>query len=256
MLLQDRVCLVTGVSSDRGIGFATTELFARHGAKLAILDSQLDDAKIAMFSARLSQSTGRPVEIIGCKSDLTNAAACRYVVDQALERFGAIDALVHAAGIVAGRPTLEMSTAEFSRMIEVNLVGAFNIVQPVLEGMVARRSGSIVNVSSVAAQRGGGLVGGAHYAASKGGLVSFTKSIAREYGHLGIRANAICPSLIDTPMLDSLSEEQLGELTKAIPLGRVGKPEEIASACLFLASDLSSYITGATIDVNGGLHIH
>lgn len=141
-------------------------------------------------------------------------------------------------------------------MLQVNLKGAFNLCQSALKAFVAQGSGNIVNVSSLAAQRGGGLVGGAHYAASKGGVLSLTRSIAREFGHLGIRANAICPTMIDTPMLDGLPPERLKDIVEAIPLKRIGTTRELAGACLFLASELSGFVTGATIDVNGGTHIH
>jgi NAD(P)-dependent dehydrogenase (short-subunit alcohol dehydrogenase family) len=119
-----------------------------------------------------------------------------------------------------------------------------------------RRSGTIVNVASLAVQRGGRLVGGSHYAASKGGVLSLTKSIAREFGALGIRANAICPAMIETAMLDGLASERLSDIVDAIPLKRTGTTREAAGACLFLASELSGFVTGATIDVNGGSHIH
>ena len=118
------------------------------------------------------------------------------------------------------------------------------------------KKGVIVNLASLAAQRGGGLVGGAHYAASKGGVISLTRSIAREFAPYGIRANVICPAMIETSMLDGLTEAQLNEVISTIPLKRVGKTIELAGACLFLASDLSGFTTGATIDVNGGIHIH
>ena len=141
-------------------------------------------------------------------------------------------------------------------MLDINLKGAFYLCQSVLKVFAERRSGTIVNVASLAAQRGGGLVGGSHYAASKGGILSLTKSIAREFGPLGIRANAICPAMINTPMLDGLSEERLKEIVQAIPLQRIGTTREMAGACLYLASDLSGFVTGATLDVNGGTHIH
>jgi NAD(P)-dependent dehydrogenase (short-subunit alcohol dehydrogenase family) len=141
-------------------------------------------------------------------------------------------------------------------MLQVNLKGAFHLCQSVLKTFVAQGSGNIVNVSSLAAQRGGGLVGGAHYAASKGGVLSLTRTIAREFAHLGIRANAICPAMIDTPMLDGLSPERLKDIVEAIPLKRIGTTRELAGACLFLASELSGFVTGTTIDVNGGTHIH
>jgi NAD(P)-dependent dehydrogenase (short-subunit alcohol dehydrogenase family) len=164
--------------------------------------------------------------------------------------------LVNSAGIVRSKPILELSEKELDQMFDINLKGAFFICQSVLKVFVEKRSGTIVNVASLAAQRGGGLVGGSHYAASKGGMLSMTKSIAREFGHLGIRANAICPTMIETPMLDGLSAERLRGIIDAIPLKRTGTTREAAGACLFLACDLSGFVTGATIDVNGGTHIH
>jgi NAD(P)-dependent dehydrogenase (short-subunit alcohol dehydrogenase family) len=256
MLLNDKVCLITGVSAESGIGFATAEMFAASGARLAILDIQLDDRRSEALSGRIADLVGRPVEVLGYKCDLTDDLACKSVVDDVVARLGRIDVLVHSAGIVRTQSTLEMTKSDFSRMLDINLIGTFNINQPVLSQMVRQGSGSIVNVASVAAQRGGGLVGGSHYAASKGGVVSFTKSVAREFGGNGVRANSICPSLIETPMLGGLTPEQMSQITRSIPLARPGKPSEIAAACLFLASDLSSFITGATLDVNGGLHIH
>jgi NAD(P)-dependent dehydrogenase (short-subunit alcohol dehydrogenase family) len=152
---------------------------------------------------------------------------------------------------------LSISAAELDRMIDINLKGAFNVCQSVVEVMSRQGSGSIVNVASVAAQRGGGLVGGAHYAASKGGVISLTRSIAREFGPTGLRANTVCPSLIETAMLDgNINEQQMSSLLGQIPLGRAGHPIDVAGACLFLISELSAYVTGATIDVNGGSHIH
>jgi NAD(P)-dependent dehydrogenase (short-subunit alcohol dehydrogenase family) len=142
-------------------------------------------------------------------------------------------------------------------MIDVNLKGTFNLCQSALRLFERQGSGNIVNVASVSAQRGGGLVGGAHYAASKGGIISLTRTIAREFGPMGIRANIVSPSMTDTNMLDeTVSPERYQEIVAAIPLRRAGRASDVAGACLYLASDLSAYVTGATIDVNGGGHIH
>jgi NAD(P)-dependent dehydrogenase (short-subunit alcohol dehydrogenase family) len=171
--------------------------------------------------------------------------------------FGRVDALIHCAGIIRGGRYDEIGETDFDDVIAINLTGGFNIIRAFASTMVAQGSGSIVNVASVAAQRGGGLVGGSHYAASKGGVLSLTKSIAPGIGPAGIHMNAVCPSLITTDFVTStVSNNRICELTSAIPLGRAGRPDEVAAACMFLASDLSSYITGATLDVNGGSHIH
>jgi NAD(P)-dependent dehydrogenase (short-subunit alcohol dehydrogenase family) len=169
---------------------------------------------------------------------------------------GTLDCLVNSAGIVKNIPILELAEKDLDLMFDINLKGAFYICQSVLKVFVQKNSGTIVNVASSAAQRGGGLVGGSHYAASKGGMLSLTKSIAREFAALGIRANSICPAMIETPMLDGLSEERLQGIVDAIPLKRVGTTREMAGACLFLSSELSGFVTGSNIDVNGGTHIH
>ena len=152
---------------------------------------------------------------------------------------------------------LSIAEADYDSVLNVNLKGTFNICKSALSVFADRKRGVIVNLASVAAQRGGGLVGGAHYAASKGGVISLTRTIAREFGPHGIRANVVCPSMVETGMLDgNLSRDQFDEIVRTIPLQRAGRPADIAGACLFLASDLSAYVTGATIDVNGGSHIH
>ncbi len=151
---------------------------------------------------------------------------------------------------------LSITEVDYDKILDVNLKGTFNICKSALKIFTEKQSGVIVNLASLAAQRGGGLVGGAHYAASKGGVISLTRSIAREFAHINIRANVICPAMIETPMLDGLTEAQLMEVIAGIPLKRVEKAVELAGACLFLAFDLSGFTTGATIDVNGGIHIH
>ncbi|MFD2239231.1 SDR family NAD(P)-dependent oxidoreductase [Aureimonas populi] len=256
-LLEGKVCIVTGVFSERGIGFATARLFAAHGARVAMVDIALDEEREVALREAIAQAAGPGAVVKGYKCDLSSEEECARLADAVESRFGRIDVALNGAAIVVAKPTMEISSAEFDRMTAVNLRGTFNFCQAVLAKMLARRAGSIINLASVAAQRGGGLVGGAHYAASKGGVVSFTKSIAREFGPQGIRANAVCPSLTETAVLDGkISREQIDEIISAIPMRRAGTPDDIAGACLFLASDLSSYVTGATIDVNGGSHIH
>jgi NAD(P)-dependent dehydrogenase (short-subunit alcohol dehydrogenase family) len=178
-------------------------------------------------------------------------------MQQVLHHFGKIDCLINCAGIVRSEGMLEIPSQDLALMLDVNLKGTFHTCQSALAIFTKQQKGTIVNLASVAAQRGGGLVGGAHYAASKGGVVSLTKSIAREFGPQGIRANVICPSMTETGMLDgNVTEEQFNQVVAGIPLRRAGKPLDIANACLFLASDLAAYITGHTLDVNGGGHIH
>jgi NAD(P)-dependent dehydrogenase (short-subunit alcohol dehydrogenase family) len=256
MLLKDKVCLVTGAASIRSIGYATAELFAEHGAKVVVVDVRMDEGVLAEIKAAVNAHLGREATLHGFRCDVASAADCDRLVQDVLGLHGVIDCLVHSAGIVRSQSLLDISGEDLETMLDVNLKGTFHICQSVLRTFVERKSGNIVNFASLAAQRGGGLVGGAHYAASKGGVLSLTKSIAREFGHLGVRANAICPAMIDTPMLDGLTPERLRDITDAIPLRRTGTTREAAGVSLFLASELSGFVTGATIDVNGGTHIH
>jgi len=256
MLLKNKVCVIVGAGSLRSIGYATAELFAEHGAKIVVVDVMMDDKLLENIQSSINEHTQTSVVVQGLRCDISKPEDCENMVREVLTVQGTIDCLVNSAGIVRSQPILEISEAELDLMFDINLKGAFYLCQSVLKVFAEKKSGSIVNIASLAAQRGGGLVGGSHYAASKGGMLSLTKSIAREFGPLGIRANAICPAMIDTPMLDGLSEDRLKGIIDAIPLKRTGTTREMAGACLFLASELSGFITGATIDVNGGTHIH
>ncbi|WP_439548923.1 SDR family NAD(P)-dependent oxidoreductase [Falsiroseomonas sp.] len=253
MLMEGRVCVVTGAASSRGIGRITALLLAAHGARVALLDISPGVADAASEVA--SAHPGSDALSLVC--DISSRADCERAASSVVQSFGRIDALIHSAAIIRSGRFQDISEKDFDDVIAVNLTGAFNVARAFAPVMMAQGSGSLVNVASVAAQRGGGLFGGAHYAASKGGVLSLTRTLARELGPSGVRANVVCPSLIATEFVtESMSAERLQELSAGILLGRPGRPEEVASACLFLASDLSSYITGATLDVNGGLHIH
>lgn len=257
MLLENKICMIVGAASLRGIGFATAQLFAQHGAKLAVVDISINDTVTGEIRRSIAQSIGRDPHLIGLKCDIQSATDCALAISETVETFGTLDCLVNCAGIVRATPMLSIAEAEYDLMLGVNLKGSFNICKSALEVFKPRGEGSVINLASVAAQRGGGLVGGAHYAASKGGVVSLTRTIAREFGPSGIRANVICPSMIETSMLDgNLSPEKFNEIVASVPLQRAGLPADVAGACLFLASDLSAYITGTTLDVNGGSHIH
>jgi NAD(P)-dependent dehydrogenase (short-subunit alcohol dehydrogenase family) len=256
MLLKDKVCIVTGASSLRGIGFATATLFAEHGAQIVAINLGLAETTAAKISAAMTERLGRAPELLAMACDIRKSQDCDAMVAAALDRYGRIDCLINCAGIVASESFLDITTEAFERMIDVNLLGAFNICQSVLPHLADQGSGSIVNISSLAAQRGGGLVGGAHYAATKGGMISMTRTIAREFGPRGVRANVVCPSMTETGMLDgNMTQEGFDAAVAAIPLRRAAKPVDIAGACLFLASDLAAYVTGATLDVNGGTNI-
>jgi NAD(P)-dependent dehydrogenase (short-subunit alcohol dehydrogenase family) len=253
MLMKGKVCVVTGAASPHGIGRATANMLAANGAQVALLDisERVSDAARELAGI-YSQSSA-----LGLHCNIASPADCDAAAAKVIQAFNRIDALVHCAGIIRSGRHDEISSKDFDEVIAVNLTGAFNVIRSFSAPMAAQRSGSIVSVASVAAQRGGGLVGGAHYAASKGGVLSLTKSLARELGPAGVRINAVCPSLIETDFVsNAVSKDRIRELTAGIPLGRPGRPDEVAAACMFLTSDLSSYITGATLDVNGGSHIH
>jgi NAD(P)-dependent dehydrogenase (short-subunit alcohol dehydrogenase family) len=256
MLLRDKVCIITGAASLRGIGYATAELFAEHGAKIVVADLAMSEKILADIRTSIDKKVSRPTDLHGARCDIGSFDDCKTLFESAVSRFGRVDCLVNCAAVVKSQPFLSITEEDYDFVVDVNLKGAFNLAKAAIEYFVANRGGTVVNVASVAAQRGGGLVGGAHYAASKGGVISLTKSIAREYGPQGVRANAVCPSMTETGMLDGMTEERFREIVSGIPMRRAGRPRDIAGACLFLASDLSAYITGTTIDVNGGSHIH
>lgn len=252
MLLANRTAIVTGAASKRGLGRATAKLFAEHGCRVAILDldkAQCDEAALSL------PGSGH----IGLACDVTNKAACEAAVTNILAAFGQIDVLVNNAGISQARRMMEITPEDYEAVLDVNLRGTLNMTQAVIPHMRTRRSGSIVNLSSVSAQRGGGIFGGPHYAAAKGGILGLSKAAARELAPDNVRVNAICPSLIDTDIVTSgpgWTEERKAQVLASIPMGRAGRAEEVAGCCLFLASDLSSYVTGTEVDVNGGSHIH
>jgi NAD(P)-dependent dehydrogenase (short-subunit alcohol dehydrogenase family) len=254
--LENKVCVITGAASIRSIGYGTAELFAAHGAKLVLLDVVMNEQIAEDLAQKIETEIGKKPEILCLQCDITKASACENAIEKAVAHFGSIDCLVNCAGIVKSEGMLSISDADYDMIMDVNLKGTFNICKAALKVFAEKQSGVIVNLASLAAQRGGGLVGGSHYAASKGGVISLTKAIAREFAPKNIRANVICPAMIETPMLDGLTENQLNGVIEGIPLKRVGKTSELAGACLFLASDLSGFVTGATIDVNGGIHIH
>jgi len=244
-LLAGRVAIVTGASRERGIGLATARLFAQHGARVALLD--LDTAE-AQAAAR-----GIGPDHLGLACNVRDAAACQAAVQQVLAWAGRIDILVNNAGITQKRGILDISADDYNRITDTVLRGTLQMAQSVIPSMVAQGSGSIVNVSSMSAQQGGGVFGGSHYCAAKAGVLGLTRAIAKELGPKGVRANAVAPGLILTDFSrGATTDESKHEKAKAFPLGRIGRPEDVAGACLYLASDLAAFVTGATLDVNGG----
>jgi NAD(P)-dependent dehydrogenase (short-subunit alcohol dehydrogenase family) len=249
MLLQDRVAVISGAASPRGIGLATARLFAAHGARVVILD--LNEAAAKEAAAAIGP------DHLGFACDVTSPAACRDAIGRTLAVTGRIDILVNNAGVTQPVKFQDITPADWQRIIAVNLDGVLNLSQAVVPHMRQREYGSIVCMSSVSAQRGGGIFGGPHYSAAKAGVLGLAKAMARELGADGIRVNSVCPGLIQTDITGGkLTPEMRQEIRKGIPLDRLGEANDVAGAFLFLASDLSSYITGAEIDVNGGMHIH
>jgi NAD(P)-dependent dehydrogenase (short-subunit alcohol dehydrogenase family) len=247
-LLRGRVALVTGASRARGIGLATARLFAEHGARVALLDLDEGEAEAA------AQSIGPGHIGIGC--DVRDAGACAAAVARVLQWAGRIDVLVNNAAITQKRAVLDVTAEDFEQVVSIALRGTLQMSQCVIPSMTEQGSGSIICISSMSAQQGGGVFGGSHYCAAKAGVLGFMRAIARELGPKGVRANAVTPGLIMTDFSRGAnSDDNKHALAKTFPLGRVGKPEDIAGACLYLASDLSSFMTGATLDVNGGAYM-
>lgn len=247
-LLAGRSAVVTGGASPSGIGHATAQVFARHGARVAILD--LPETDPAGAAAALGPDHS------GLECDVRDKAACRDCVDRVAETFGGVDILIGNAGLVYGTPVLDITEAEYDAVLDVNLRGNFHMAQAVIPHMRRNNGGSIVLMSSIAGQVGGGLFGRSHYAAAKSGILGLAKALARELAPDQIRANAIAPGVIDNDFTKGrMTRAMKDEVAKTVPLGRLGTSEDVANVCLFLASDLSAYMTGAVLSVNGGLLI-
>src|SRR5580700_8644519 len=249
MLLTDKTAVISGAASARGIGRATARLFAEQGARVAILD--LDSAAAKGAAEELG-----PGHIgIGCDvGDLTN---CRQAAEQAIAAFGKVDILINNAGISQPLKLMDIAPENWQLVIDVNLTGVLYLSQAFIPHMRTRKQGSIACMSSVSAQRGGGIFGGPHYSAAKAGVLGLAKAMARELGPDGIRVNCVTPGLIGTDITaGKLTDEMKTKILEGIPLGRLGEADDVAGIYTFLASDLSAYVTGAVIDVNGGMLIH
>ncbi|WP_237480611.1 SDR family NAD(P)-dependent oxidoreductase [Lichenibacterium dinghuense] len=250
MLLSDKTAVISGAASARGIGRCTARLFAEHGARVAILD--LDQGASREAAASLPGSGH-----VGLRCDVTDRGACLAAAEAAAEALGAIDVLVNNAGITQPIRFLDITPENYEAVTDVSLRGTLYLSQAVIPFMRERHSGSIICMSSVSAQRGGGIFGGPHYSAAKAGVLGLAKAMAREFGPDNIRVNSITPGLIQTDITaGKLTDAMRTEILKGIPLNRLGDAADVAGACLFLASDLSSYLTGTAIDVNGGMLIH
>lgn len=249
MLLEGKVAIVTGGASQKGIGWATAKLFADQGAKVAILD--LDHMTVNEAAAKIGAGHR------GYVCDVRRPQACDEAVAQILKDFGQVDILFNNAGVSQPLRLMDSTQDDYDLVLDVSLRGAYNLSRSVVPHMRQRKSGAIICTGSVAGLRGGGVLGGPHYAAAKGGVHSLSKAMARELGPDGIRVNAIAPGLIDTELLTGrMTDERKADIAADTPLCRVGDASDVAKVCLFLASDLASYVTGSVIDINGGYHIH
>jgi NAD(P)-dependent dehydrogenase (short-subunit alcohol dehydrogenase family) len=249
MLLKDKVAIITGAASARGIGRATAITFAREGARVVILD--LDEAAARDAAAALGDGH------LGLAANVADPVQVQQAVNTVLEHFGRIDVLINNAGITQPLKTLDIKPSDYDKVLDVSLRGTLLMSQAVIPIMRKQAGGSIVCMSSVSAQRGGGIFGGPHYSAAKAGVLGLGKAMAREFGPDNVRVNSIAPGLIHTDITGGLLEdERRHAIIDGIPLGRLGAAQDVANAALFLASDLSSYLTGITLDVNGGMLIH
>ena len=244
-LLQNKTVLITGAS--RGIGKGIATVFAEHGANVVFSYSSSVDAANALETEL--QSLG--VQAKGYQSNAADFEQAQELVENVLADFSTIDVLINNAGITKDNLLIRISEEDFDKVIEVNLKSVFNLTKAVQRTMLKQRHGSIINMSSVVGLKGN--AGQSNYAASKAGIIGFSKSIALELGSRNIRCNVIAPGFIETEMTAQLSEDVVAGWRAGIPLKRGGTPNDVANACVFLASDLSSYITGQVINVDGGM---
>ncbi|EHQ91431.1 3-oxoacyl-[acyl-carrier-protein] reductase [Desulfosporosinus youngiae] len=247
MMLKDRVAIVTG--SGRGIGRAIALELAASGAKVVVnYAGRPDKAEETLEMIRGAGGEGLVVQ-----ADVSQQADVDRLVRTTLEHFGRIDILVNNAGITRDTLLLRMKEADWDAVMATNLKGVFLCTKAVSKGMLKQRSGAIVNISSVVGLSGN--AGQANYAAAKAGIIGFTKSVAKEFASRGIRVNAVAPGYISTDMTEALAEGTQTEILRAIPLGRIGNPEDVAKVVRFLVSPEASYITGQTLSVDGGMEM-
>ena len=243
--LQNRTAIVTGAG--QGMGRAVAQVLAGLGARLVINDQHGEKAEKAAADLRASG-----IDALAVQADVTSAAAVRHLVDRTLDRFGAIHILINNAGILYPTRVADISEAEWDRVIAVNLKGTFLCSQAVLPAMQKAGWGRIVNFSSTAGKNIS-TVGGAHYTAAKAGILGFTRHLAKEIAPSGITVNAVCPGLIDTEMVRAtISDDRVQAYASSFPISRLGRPEEVADLVAFLCTDKAGYITGASLDINGG----
>ena len=244
-LLEGKTAIITGGS--RGIGKGIAMVFAQHGANVAFTYS----SSVESANSLEKELSNYGVKVKSYQSNAADHKESQDLVENVLTDFGSIDVLVNNAGITKDNLLMRMGEEDFDRVIEVNLKSVFNMTKAVQRTMLKQRNGSIINMSSVVGVKGN--AGQSNYAASKAGIIGFSKSIALELGSRNIRSNVIAPGFIETEMTAKLDEKTVDIWRNAIPLKRGGSPEDIANACVFLASDLSAYVTGQTLNVDGGM---
>ena len=244
-LLESKVAIITGGS--RGIGKSICETFAQNGCNVAFTYNNSKESAESLAK----ELNGSGIKAKAYKSDASNFDDATKLVEDVIDDFGKIDILVNNAGIKKDNLLMRMEKSDFDSVINTNLSSVFNLTKASIKTFLKQRNGSIINISSVVGVKGN--AGQSNYSASKAGIIGFSKSIALELGSRNIRSNVIAPGFIETDMTDSLSEDVINSWKESIPLKRGGNPSDVGNACVFLASDLSSYITGQVLHVDGGM---
>ena len=245
MDMKGKTVIITG--GNTGIGKEIALLFGQKGANV-VINYIVNEEAADEVKSHIQASGAQAITVFG---DVTKLEDCENIIKAGIEAFGKIDTLINNSGITRDNLLMRMKENEFDAVIDVNLKGTWNMCKSVVRHMMKNRAGSIINISSVIGIMGN--AGQSNYAASKAGMIGLTKSLAKEFGPRGVTVNAVAPGFIETKMTDVLPEEVVAEYLKQIPLNKLGQPEDIANACLFLASDLSRYITGQVLSVNGGM---